>query len=430
MAVDFSLLPPEETFDDPPPNKVLWSIVFVVLAALCVGAVLLLWPKGMPAHTLKFWATLLAFPIGVSSLVVLHRYRAHEARKLDVETRNHAARQFTECVFNAASIPLAVAGAAYRYSADEKENALATIREGSARLKTQVPYALAAEPVKARWLVAPEMRKEYGDLGDDLKRRQHVTQWLFDELLGELSPHIEALPAKVPLTVQLLVANGHPYEQNKQLLEERWCAKLHRAHDVAPEPSTPADLTVLDQWMDRAIEGESQHATLYLAIQLHPLLHAAPPENAAEVGVALLLMPDAQATQHNVARVANLHRPVRGTFGQPSTALSTGLRWGGAQADQIQGGWQAGIDVSQAGMLREPAIKLGLTAHATDLDQTVGQAGIAAPWLALACASLANDAPEQIVLTGQGEQFDCAVMKFAGTKQGASDTTTPQETPA
>ena len=112
--------------------------------------------------------------------------------------------------------------------------------------------------------------------------------------------------------------------------------------------------------------------------------------------------------------------------------MSTVLRWAGAQAEQIQVGWQTGIAVSQGGMLREPAIKLGLTAHATDLDQTVGYVGIAAPWLALTCASasLTNDAPEQIILTGQGEEFDCAVMKLAGAKQDASGTTTLQETPA
>lgn len=417
MAVDFSLLPTEEPFDKPSPSKPVWGVVFVVLAALGVGAVLLLWPKGMPTNGWRFWATLTIFPFGIPSFLVLRRFSSYEGSKLDGELRNEATREFNERVFSAARVPLALLGAAYRYSADKKENAIETVQQGTAMLKTQVPFAPDAEPVKARWLMVPKMRTEPGSKNDDFNRSRHVTTWLLDELLGELLPRIQALPQAMPLIVQLLVANGHPYEQNKQLLEERWYAKLGRSLDVTPETESLTDFASLDTWMDRALESVGMHATLLIAVQLHPLLAGSPPADSAEVGTALLLMPDALARQHKVSRIANLHRPVRGPVALPTDTLSAALRWAGVPADQIRSGWRTGVDIQRAGALREPAIKLGLTVHAVDVDRTIGHAGISAPWIAFTCAAsaLTDDAPEQIVFVGQGEQFDCVVMRRANT---------------
>lgn len=417
MAVDFALLPAEAPFDESPPSKLMWGIVFVVMTALGAGAVLLFWPKGIPTNTWQFWATLVVFPIGMPGFLVLRRFSSFEGRKLDVELRNEATRALNERVFSAASIPLAVLGAAYRYSADAKENAIQTVQQGGAMLKTQVPIALAAEPVRARWLVAPKMRTKPGDTNDDLIRQRHVTTWLFDEILVELLPSLQAFPPSVPLVAQLLIANGHPHEQNKQLLEERWRAKQGRPLTVAPHAEPTADLDALDTWMDEVLGGTGTHATLVIAMQLHPLLASVPPADATEAGVAILLMPDTLASQHRVSRIANLHRPVRSPVAQPAEALSTALRWAGVSAAQIKAGWQTGLDAKQIGALREPAVKLGLTLQATDVDRTIGNAGIAAPWLALACAasSLTEDAPEQIVFVSQGGQFDCAVVKSAST---------------
>lgn len=413
MAVDFSQLPAEEPFDGSPPSKLVWGIAFVVMAAIGVGAVLLLWPKKMPANTWQFWATLGIFPIGIPGFIVLRRFSSYEGSRLDVELRNEAARKFNEQVFNAAGIPLALAGAAYRYSADKKENAMGSVRQGSAMLKTQIPLAADAEPVKARWLTVPKMKEEPGTLHDDFIRRQLVTAWLFDELLGDLLPQLQALPTSVPLTVQLWIANGHKHAQNQSLLEDHWYAKLNRTLKVAPEAEAPADLKTLDTWMDAVLEGADSHAMLIVAIQLHPLLAGSPPADAAEIGAALLFVPDGLASQHKVSRIANLCRPVRGPVAQPADALSTALRWSGVSAEQIKGGWRTGLDAKYAGALREAAIRLDLPVRAIDVDQVIGHGGIAAPWLTLACAAsaLVNDATEQIAFVAQGEQLDCAVLR-------------------
>ena len=413
MAVEFSQLPIEEPFDGSMPSKLGWGIAFAVMAAIGAGAVLLLWPKSMPTNSWQFWATLVIFPIGIPGFIVLRRFSSYEGAKLDAELRNQTAREFNERVFSAAAIPLGLAGAAYRYSADKKENAIGAVQQGSVVLKTQVPFASDAEPVKARWLTVPEMKTESGSKNDDFVRSRQVTSWLLVELLDELLPRVQVLPESMPLVVHLLVENGRSYAQNKRLLEEHWYAKLGRFLNIAPEADSLTDLASLDAWMDQLLEKDSMYATLLVAIQLHPLLAGSPPADAAEAGAALLLIPDALADQHKVSRIANLHRPVRGAVAQPADALPVALRWAGVSGEQIKGGWRTGLDAGRVGALRESAIKLGLTARAIDVDQTIGHGGITAPWLALACAAsaLANDETEQLVFVAQGEQLTCAVMK-------------------
>ena len=55
MSIDFDKLPPEEPVPDEPPSRLLWTIVFFVIALIGVFSVLLFWPKGEPTQTPWFW---------------------------------------------------------------------------------------------------------------------------------------------------------------------------------------------------------------------------------------------------------------------------------------------------------------------------------------------------------------------------------------
>lgn len=415
MAVDFSLLPAEEPFEHKPPSKLTWIMVFAAMVLLGVATILVIWPKTMTTHTWTFWASVLMFPVGIPTFVVFRRFSVYEARKLEVELRNEAARAFNEHVFRAASMPLALVGAAHRFSATAEDNAPGAIQKGTLALKTQVPIARDAEPVKARWLNIAGMRSTPGELTEEAERARQVTTWLFDELVTELSARIQALPPRVQLAVRLLVTNGLPPEANLKLWEERCANKSLRPMVVTSTTDAPDDLMALDRWMDAVLGKKEQHAVLMVAIQINPLLAASPLPGAAEAGVAVLLLPDALAHQHGVVRVASLHRPVRGLAERPQVPLSTALRWAGVSAERISGAWQTGLDETQGGALRETGVKAGVIVRATDLDQGVGHAGIAAPWLALACAfaSLTEEASEQIVSVCRKGCIDCAVLRHA-----------------
>lgn len=415
MAVDFSLLPLETTHAMRSPSWIFWAVVCVAIGCVGASVVILLWPKDMPTQTWRFWFSVVVLPVGISAFVGLSRYRAYESQKLDMALHNEAVRAFNARVFRGASMPLAVVGAAYRYSADDKENSVQALRQGSVVLATRPPIARNAGPVRARWLAVPGMDAEPGTVESDRNRSHLVTTWLFDELLRDLSPRIQALPSRLPLTTHLLIANGFSSEENKALWQVCWDTQSPRVVTIGECTDAPADFMMLDGWLDSVIEGKALHATLLVAVQLHPLLAAAPPPGVAEVGAAVLLLPDAMASRHAVPRVANLYRPVRGVLKAACEPLSTAFRWAGVSPARITSAWQTALDAESAGALREPAIKMGLTLTATDLDQSVGHAGIASPWLAIACASksISGESDAHLIVVGQGDHVDCAVLNHA-----------------
>lgn len=413
MAVDFSLLPTQKPAKASAPSRFAWTVAFFVMVLTGMLILLFLWPQGMSTQTWKFWTTLVIFPIGIPAWIVLRRYSAYEGWKLDTELENEAVQEFNARVFEAASIPLAVLGAAHRFSSDRNENSSERINRAALSLKTQDPIALTGEPVKARWLVIPGMRTTPGSGEDDRNRRRDVTAWIYGELLDELMPLIQALPAKVHLAIRLSVSNGLTRQENEALWQDCWHAKSLRKVEVMPATETRLDLTSLDRWLDESLENKCLHATLVVAGQLHPLLAGSPQPGSAEAGVALLLAPKKLARKYQIPLMASLHRPVRGRLDQSSDTLLHAMKWGDVAAMHITGGWQTNLDVAQTGVLQESSRKLGLTLRPSNLDQTVGFTGTAAPWLAVACAasSLTRDCAEQVVLVGEHPHFDCAVLK-------------------
>lgn len=415
MAVDFSQLPSEASEHLDPPSRLVWVVAFLLMVLMGTFAVLFFWPKDMPTQTWKFWVTLVLFPVGIPTWIVLRRYSVYAGRQLDADLHNEAVQAFNQRVFEAASVPLALIAAAYRFTAKPDANNAASILQGLVALESQPSIAERGDVLKARWLTIPGMPLAPGRREDDLRRQQQVTTWLFDQLLDDLAAGIRALPARVPLVIQLAIANELTHEENQHLWLSGWRARSLRHADIAPPEEGAADFMWLDRWMDDVIQGTNRHATLFVAVQLHPLLVNSPPAGAAEAGVALLWLPDALARPGAMRRVADLHRPVRAAIKQPDDALAHALQWGHVSAQSISQGWLTCLDATQASALRTPAHALGLDPHLTDLDQTVGNAGAAAPWLALACAAstLTAEVAEQIVLVGQGDHVDGAVVKRA-----------------
>lgn len=413
MAVDFSLLPSEEVPHDKPPSRFVWTVVFFVMLLCGVFVVLYFWPKNLPTHTAKFWITLVLFPVGIPAWIVLRRYSVYEGRKLDVELRNEAVRAFNERVFQAASIPLALIGAAHRFSAQTEENLVDAIRGGSVTLKHQASLAAKGDTVKARWFVTPDMPTSSSGIDGDRHRQWHITQWLMDELLDDVAGCVQSLPVRVPLIVQLAVCNALAREENAQLWRESWHARALRRANLA-EPVKPSpDLMMLDTWLDATLQQARLHATLVIAIHVLPVLAKTPEDSTAEAGAALLLMPEALARKHGVPATAFVHRPVRAPLKQPAHALTHAVQWANVEAAHIPNGWQSQLKANQAGPWLDAAKQQQLAARLTDLDQTVGRAGIAAPWLAMACAAaaLTPDTATQLVLATQDTHIDVAVLK-------------------
>ncbi|WP_354686735.1 hypothetical protein [Cupriavidus necator] len=417
MAVDFSLLPNEEPDPGSPPSRLFWAIAFLVMVLGGALAVLLLWPKHLPTHTWRFWASLGLLPVGIPAWIVLRRFAHYEGRRLDVLMRNEAIRKYNERVFAVAARPLALLGAAYRFSSDQDENAIVSIQSGMVTLRTQEPISSDGDPTKARWLVVPGIQLVSGDKEADEHRHGKLTRWLYRELLDSLADRIRSLPPRGDLGVLLWVSGGLPRHQCVASLQECW-QELQFPPMRLMEDAAPPGLDALDRWLDQVAGKGARGARLIVAIQLHRILSDTPPVGTAEAGVALLLMPGEQANQLGVDAEVNLHRPVHGPVDLANGALSHALRWGDVTAAEVPGGWQTGLGALQTGVLRQAAARLGLNIQATDLDQTVGHAGSTAPWLAIACAAgaLSDNVQSQIVFAGQPQGVDVAVVRRVSRK--------------
>ncbi|KQR78933.1 hypothetical protein ASG35_11285 [Burkholderia sp. Leaf177] len=289
------------------------------------------------------------------------------------------------------------------------------------KLVSQIGIAANAPPVHARWLVVPSVKLAPGSLTADKKRHIEVAKWLFEGLLVELAPAIKALHQRTALEIHFVTSSLLSAAERNEIWNDQWGKlELPRA-DIAIKDSG-VDFTMLDQWLDRTIEMDDTKARLIVAIQLNVLQSASPSPGSAEAAASLLLLPEVEATRRAMKSEANLHRPVRGGFEQAHEALLTALKWGKSAARDIAGVWETGFAATQWGPVVSEGSLLGLPNNVIKIDQSIGFAGVAAPWLALACAakSLSDTAPRQMVFAGSEHTFDCAVLVRSATVNAPS----------
>lgn len=433
MTLNFSQLPEKIAVPDQRPSAWFWTVVFLVLTLAGVVTILLLWPKGMPTQTWKFWITLLVFPAGLATLVVLHRYGMYQGKVLDAEIYNEVCEVFTEEVVSFASRPLAVIGCAYRFSEEESVNALALtgIQDQSLSLPIFSSTNSGASPLKARQLVTTEqslllvaeqsaalnVMDQKTDGEDELARQQAALAWVFAQLQESLAESFRLLPQSLPMAVQLKVASIVLPEAVKEIWQSAW--EKHRLRSVQLailSEEEDSSLKMLDTWLDHAHQQDQQQARLIVTVQLHASVAGVPPADSAEAGAALLMLPAALARHYQLTPSVWLHRPQRGALDQSDHAIVHALKWADVTGADIASVWHADCRSEQCDALRDHTSALGLTTLGGSIDTAVGLTGVAAPWLATCCAVAAAQlgSQPQLVLLGLPDtngQMDCAVVR-------------------
>jgi len=404
MAIDFSLLPPEQEMRDEPPSKLLWSVVFFTLTLLGVFAVLLLWPTSEPSQTLWFWICLTLYPAGFAALAVSRRYSVYEGRRLEAREWNAARERYIQNVFAKAKVPLAVVGSAYRFTDNDKINRAETIAQRALVLKAQ-PSIAQSGTVTARWLAPAVLDRSRWLRGPDTIRQDQVLGWLFDQLLGDLVETLEGLPNELSLTVRLRVAADAVESDVLSVWQSYWRSRKFRSAKVVVEASNPS-LMIVDTWLDMDGGATRKCATLMVTVQLNEILSKNPPDGTAEVGVALLLVPEDVVKRYALKRIALFHRPVQGVVDKLNDTLTNALRWGNADPTSFGRLWLSGLDEHSVAPLHAALSDTGVTAtrgeppSEVDMDRTVGNAGAASGWFSLACAAASAEevgAPQLLV---------------------------------
>ncbi len=186
----------------------------------------------------------------------------------------------------------------------------------------------------------------------DAKRQLTVLDDLFANLLDTVSDPIRKLPPKLPLVVKLHVvapALSVPIEERFQLA---WTERALREVSIVNDPK-PLGLMSLDTWLDAPAGEGRDHATLMVVIELHNLVSEPAPKGSAEVGVALLMVPEDVARRHRLVPIAQIHRPMQGTVATLANTLKFALQWGYHGGPCIQHLWHSGFDiVGQTGFAR------------------------------------------------------------------------------
>ncbi|RQZ36472.1 hypothetical protein DIE16_19030 [Burkholderia sp. Bp9090] len=416
MALDLLSLPPEKPVLDEPPSRFLWGAVFVVLTAVGILAVLMLWPEGEPTRTPWFWICVSIYPAGFSAFVVSRRYRAYELERAKVQAWNDASRKYNAQAFARESVPMLVLAAAARVTADDTENGIDQIIDGTMKLRARASEQKANESVSARWFEPIEARLAV----DDAERHDEVLAWLYKRLLDDLKKTLATLPADLPLRVLLDVSGYIGVSDVVEQWRKEWRRHKLRFARTDREPGS-LDLMAVDSWLDDRNGPLHQHAVLLVSVAFNKVIAEPPESGSAEAGVGLLLVSGALASRFELRPIAAFHRPRRAGNDDPDHALTYGLRWGGAAPDDVGALWMSGFDSRAAGSLRtalsagNPEGENGKVLLEFELDRIVGKAGASAGWLAAACATYVaglSAKPQLVVQRDEDHMFVAVVTNM------------------
>lgn len=402
MAIDFSLLPKEAPLSLTPPSRIVWSLVFVVLAVTGAGLVLRSWPRAEGAQTVWFWFCVGVLPICLSGALVLRRFSAFHGERNRRIVENRVARRYIDAVFEAASVPLAVLAMQYRLSADDDENTFDALVARAGKPPTCVAKQ-SGEVIAASWLQPTAAILTF----DDEERQRAVLEWLLRAVVPAACKALSAVPARIPVTVCLdihtVLSHDAVLSAWEGMQAEISDARLHREPLMEPVNG----VWLIDTMLDEQISAPQDIVTLLISANLETRFSADPASGSAEAACMLLLCPARLAHREKLSAAGWIHRPQGEVNGTPGSAVHYALKWGGIQAETLGGTMRTGIAPDAATGLRialhkERAHTNGNAPVDYDADLLVGNTSQAAPWLAAVLALERAHAAGAPFLVGAG----------------------------
>ncbi len=365
MPIEFDALPKSLTISDEPQAGVPWLIALIAIMAAGAAISIATWPAERPTQTLWFWVRSFGLPF-LAWLLAYSGWRFLGANQLQNALADNAAVDHQEEQLHAeASVPFAVIEQSWRFSG--------TVGQSSVEEATR-----DRESEEVTGLVIPDRPFFRGNRADEVERHAALLEWLLVELIGPLA---HELAASRTTKIWLALDSKLSSEEAEAAVARAWIALgLERAEEVQLLESLP--LYTIDGWLD-ASACHTRH--LVLAVQLCGAISGEMQLGQAEAGAAVLLG-DSLTGLRDATALAHAHRPTRSDMESISNGVANALRWGHCSDGHIDATWNAG--------LAEPLVKAfkGLggpvnDASTVELAQTVGNAGVAAPWLALALAA-------------------------------------------
>lgn len=205
-----------------------------------------------------------------------------------------------------------------------------------------------------------------------------VISRLFSELIADLPVH--QFPENASLVVILDVSSSLSFPAVRDIWQEAW---QESGIICALEYTDSNGPGVVGHWLDHRIKDDAM--LLIVGLQIDPVVS----NNTAEAAVALLL--GNRLTQEALEPLALLHRPDAAPSGELSEGMNMAAYNVPLKDNIVKNLWLAGLTGEQRAEViacqnAHPAQSVEDEA-VISLDTSMGHAGAAAPWLAIAAAT-------------------------------------------
>lgn len=389
-----------------------WSVVrgaafFIAIVGGGTALSLYMWPASRSTDSPLFWIRTVGYPLLAWVFLWSAKLASAHTRRSVALAKNEVGERYELACHAQASRPLAMLGYAWRFSADNAENSVDAIVSGEVRMVARTSAAFPKSETKSRWIAIPEKPFYPGNELSEHSKHEVIIAWLIDELLEPLRGDLGRLPAGTCVRVCSIFASSLAPEEVCTDIEKRLLGWFPHLSIVMSKKTDALPLFNVDTWADDLSPNETQ---LLIAIQLRRAISEELPEGSAEAGVALLVGPPCH--DKSQATDLHLHRPARGdtTSAGEVTALAT--RWGRSNGTEVGVVWTDALTNEAMTQLRSARVASD-GATWIDLRRTIGDCGLAAPWLgvALAAEQAAQTGSPQLVIAQEGDQITALVCR-------------------
>lgn len=390
MAVDLKKIAPPAAIPSRPVGWQ-WLLLLMIIVAGSIAYTAFNHIDNPDISSKRFWKEALILPLILWSSILGLNISLYQGRKAVAEKINHDRDRLLAREIARGQRFLYVCGVTFY-------TALRELNDDEGELQSQaLEHKTQAIKTQASWLSDEGTRHSKLPRKLDESPREVLRRVLL-KTLTDLKVQLSSLTEEINLSVLVENNTGLKKEEVNTVWQSCWNDSQIRH---SPRYLEGSGLNVVDQWLDEQV---GRHALLMIvAFQVVPEAT----EGTAEAIVGLLL--EHPGIDTGLRHLGRLHRPEQSHSTDTEDihqALANAFLWGNQPSKNIKGGWLTGVgaqwSLTIASGLKAAGSALNTGQDFHNMDTTIGFAGPAAPWLAIACAVNKSKAGfPQIIISGE-----------------------------
>ncbi len=344
------------------PVTLRWVIFLVVI--MLAGVVLTLWQWTGERRGVSFWFTALGLPFCLWGILAVFRHIGYRLELNGEAGWNDECDDLEETEISRGKRFAWILDTWLQTPAGRGTGSLgAAMAQGFPLLKTAIPRA-GGQPVRHARIT-------------DFDSDPNALVKAIEKAVFRINKTLACLPETLPCWLMFDCDAALSAEEEDELLRRVMNQSERELRQIPGQ-----GMSALDYWLDHRWAKPS--ALVILTLSLRP----SPQENDAE---AIALMVLCNRKSHQYPDAVRLHRPQQSSPETLTHNMAHALRWAELSPDAIKGIWITGEAVTGRPGLNQSCEDNKLTLSLTDgiksIDATLGYAGQASPWIAVALAA-------------------------------------------